>query len=47
MEDGKTFDDLYVMALKALKLSRVFPEAIAEELEKALDDIEENPTKPG
>jgi len=47
LDEGKTFDDLYLLALKGLKLSGVFPEAIADELEKALTEMEENPTKPG
>jgi len=47
MEDGKTFDDLYGLAIRGLKLSGVFPAAIADELEEALDNMDENPTKPG
>jgi len=47
MDDGKTFDELYTLAIRALKISRVFPEAVADELEEALTNLEENPTKPG
>jgi len=47
MEDGKTFDDLYGLAIRGLKLSGVFPAAIADELEEALNNMDENPTKPG
>ena len=47
MDDGKTFDELYTLAIRALKISRVFPEAVADELEEALNNLEENPTKPG